>query len=92
MKNYGVKFSTSIISLLMLFSFTMSERIPITPTIQAFLERMRKFDKDYPKEGEYLREELDLWAAAVYRPGKTPAEMIANQVEFSVGETRRRGV
>jgi len=78
----------------MLFSFTMTEtdRISITPTIQAFLEKMQKFEKKNPEEAMFLRGELDIWALAVGAPGEARAETIANQIESSVGRIRKNGV
>ena len=78
----------------MLFSFAMVEtdRIAASPTIQAFLKRVERFDEEHPEESKALWGEVMLWGAAVGSRGETLGEIIATQIEYSVEQIRKRGV
>jgi hypothetical protein len=77
--------------MLFLFTVTETEQVSMTPTIRAFLDRVNKFNEEYPEASKDLYGELLLWASVVASPGETAAKVIESQIEYSVGQIRKSG-
>jgi len=78
----------------MLFLFTVTEAEPksVSPTTRAFLDRVRRFHEEHPKEFEDLFGELMYWASSVAPSVNTSGEVITSQIEYNVEQIRKRGV
>ena len=73
-----------------------TEHMPVTSTIQAFLEKIKKLNEENPEQSKLLYGELMLWGASVAAAEKVPAEtalgeIIESQINFAVQKQREKG-